>query len=280
MSVSFKLLIYESNPSSLWMNSFWFWADFTPWDWQYRQIYVYQQTKCQKIATELLLSYRHLVGSTARKLSRKCPNLYDDLYQVGQLSLLRSLEKYDQRNASSSEAYASKSMKGSMMNYLRDKAWSMPMPRWMKEKWVRVQRTIDDLTVKQERSPSISEIVNHSNLPMDLTMEVLVGHATSHVTSLDAPVSNEHGEMSMSDVIGKDAKEYQAVETRLDMRQALSQLNEKEKWILHLNFIEGESQRTIAYRLGISQMTVSRTLNQALDKLKQGLFQPVSAIQL
>ncbi|WP_342433092.1 sigma-70 family RNA polymerase sigma factor [Neobacillus sp. FSL H8-0543] len=248
-------------------------------DRQYPKIIDYQQTRCKKLATNLLLAYKHLVDSTARKLSRSRPEFYDDLFQVGQMSLLRSLERYDQGHGSSFETYARTGMMGSMMNYLRDKAWISPMPRWMKEKSIQVQRVIDDLMVKQERPPSISEIVHHSNLPEEVTMEVLAGQASFQVTSLDAPMSGEvQVDFQVADVIGTEAKEYQEVETRMDVSQAWSYLSEKEKQVVHLSFFEEASQRTIAIRLGISQMTVNRTLKRALEKLKQGLYEPVPSI--
>lgn len=250
-----------------------------PKGWQYPQISLYQQTKSTQLATRLLLSYRHLVGSAARKLTRNYPNLYDDLYQVGQLSLLRSLERYDQEYGTRFEAYAWKSMLASMMEYLGDIAWIIPMPGWLKEKWTLVQLAIDDLTVKQEISPSISEIADYTNLTEYVVRKVLAGQAMFHVASLDAPLlSKGQGELTLLEVIGIEVEEYQAVELRLDVSQAWSQLSETEKRILHLNLVEGESQRIIAYRLEISQITVSRTLKQALEKLKQGLFHSTSSL--
>jgi len=226
------------------------------------------------------MSYKHLVDSAARKLSRSRPEFYDDLFQVGQMSLLQSLERYDQRHGTSFEAYARNGMMGSMMNYLRDKTWTTPMPKWMKEKSIQVQRVIDDFIVKQERSPSISEIAQHSNLPEKLTMEVLAGQASLQVTSLDAPMSGEVQVdfYQMADVIGTEAREYQEVEMRLDVSQAWSLLSEEEKQVVHLNFFEEVSQRSIALRLGISQMTVNRILKRALEKLKQGLYESVPFI--
>lgn len=238
-------------------------------------IFVYQRTKSKQLAGMLILTYRHLVGSAAKKLARNHPDLYDDLYQVGQLSLLRSLERYDHGHGSSFEAYARKGITGSMMNYLRDKAWAMPIPRWMKDQWVKVQRAVTDLTVKLERQPSVREVARYTRLPMDLTEKVLAGQASYQVTSLDAPLTNEQGEFTLADLIGMEAREYYAVETRLDMNEALTRLNDRERRILDLNFMQGESQRTIAKRLGMSQMTVSRIIRQALNKLRQGLSQPV-----
>ncbi|MFF2448230.1 sigma factor-like helix-turn-helix DNA-binding protein [Neobacillus sp. NPDC058068] len=96
------------------------------------------------------------------------------------------------------------------------------------------------------------------------------------VTSLDAPLYNVQG-FTLWDVIGEEDKQYHLIETRLDLSQAWSQLNEMEKWILYLIFVEGESQRTAAHRLAISQITVSQTMRYALEKLKQALFEPLSS---
>jgi RNA polymerase sigma-B factor len=245
-------------------------------DRQYPKIKDYQQTKCKKLATKLLLSYKHLVDSTASKLSRSRPEFYDDLFQVGQMSLLKSLESYDQGRGSSFETYARTGMMGAMMNYLRDKSWITPVPRWMKEKSIQIQRVIDDLMVKQERPPSISEIAHYANLPEEITMEVLAGQASFQVTSLDAPLSGEvQVDLQMADVIGTEAREYREIETRLDVTQAWTHLSEKEQQVVHLSFFEEASQRTIATQLGISQMTVNRTLKRALEKLKQRLYEPV-----
>jgi RNA polymerase sigma-B factor len=241
-------------------------------EWQYHLISNYQQSKSKKIAAKLVLSYNHIVAATARRLSRNRPDLYDDLYQVGQISLLRSLERYDQGHGSSFESFARKNMIGYMKNYLRDKAWNVPMPRWMKEKWFQVQQTIDDLTLKQERTPSVAEIAQHINLSEDMTEKLLVGQNSAHVASLDAPLSTDDGELTLSDLIGTEAKEFQSVETRIDFNKALSKLTKIEKWILHLNYMKGVSQRTIAHQLEVSQMTVSRMMKRALEKLRDSLM--------
>ncbi|MCL6571543.1 MAG: sigma-70 family RNA polymerase sigma factor [Bacillus sp. (in: Bacteria)] len=100
----------------------------------------------------------------------------------------------------------------------------------------------------------------------------------SHIASLDAPLSDGQGELTLLEVIGTEVDEYQALELRLDVSQAWSELSELEKRILHLNLFEGESQRIIAYRLEISQITVSRTQKHALEKLKKGLFHSSSSL--
>jgi RNA polymerase sigma-B factor len=247
--------------------------------WQYTLILKYQTSKSKKIAEKLMAAYEYLAGGAARKLSRNHPDLYEDLLQVGRLSLLRSLERYDRSHGFSFEAYASKNIKGSIMNYLRDKAWIMPVPRWMKDHWVKVQRAVDDLTIRKENQPSIQEVASHTKLPIELTERVLTGQTNFQVTSFDATIGYDQGEFTLADVVGTEAEEYKKVETRLDMNRALAKLSEEEKQILHLNFFKGESQRRIAHRLGVSQMTVSRIIRQALQKLKDSLYQPVPLLR-
>ena len=55
----------------------------------------------------------------------------------------------------------------------------------------------------------------------------------------------------------------------MDLQQAMSQLKEQEQKVLLLAFQEGQSQRAIAQRLGVSQMSVSRIQKRATEKLKQ-----------
>ena len=53
------------------------------------------------------------------------------------------------------------------------------------------------------------------------------------------------------------------------LKQALENLNEREKKLIYLRFYEGLTQKEIADRLSLSQMHVSRLLNESLQKLRR-----------
>jgi RNA polymerase sigma-B factor len=74
------------------------------------QILEYQQTKCQAIATELLLRYQPMVKMAASKISKNRPDLFEDLFQVGQMALLRLFEQFDSLLGIQFEPYAMKSL--------------------------------------------------------------------------------------------------------------------------------------------------------------------------
>ncbi|WP_458121292.1 sigma-70 family RNA polymerase sigma factor [Paenibacillus sp. Z6-24] len=232
-------------------------------------IWEYQQTKDNDIATVLIKKYEPMVKMAAGKIARNRPDLYEDLYQVGQMALIRLLQQYDISLGIPFEPYAMKSMIGHMKNFLRDKSWYIQVPRRIKEKGALVQQAIDELTVKLERSPSVREIATFLELSEEETIEVLAGRECYHYVSLDSPLSQEESAATLGELISADVNDYDAVEKRMDLQQALSQLKEQEQKVLLLAFQEGQSQRAIAQKLGVSQMSVSRIQKRATEKLKQ-----------
>lgn len=83
------------------------------------------------------------------------------------------------------------------------------------------------------------------------------------------PLSQEESAATLGELISSDANDYDTVEKRMDLQQALSQLKEQEQKVLLLAFQDGQSQRAIAQTLGVSQMSVSRIQKRATEKLKQ-----------
>ncbi|MGG3283644.1 sigma-70 family RNA polymerase sigma factor [Paenibacillus solani] len=229
----------------------------------------YQQTKDNEIATVLIKKYEPMVKMAAGKIARNRPDLYEDLYQVGQMALIRLLQQYDISLGIPFEPYAMKSMIGHMKNFLRDKSWYIQVPRRIKEKGALVQQAIDELMVKLERSPDVNEIAEYLDLSVEETVEVLAGRECYHYVSLDSPLSQEETGATLGELISSEVNDFDSVEKRMDLQQAMSQLKEQEQKVLLLAFQEGQSQRAIAQRLGVSQMSVSRIQKRATEKLKQ-----------
>ncbi len=232
-------------------------------------IWEYQQTKDNEIATVLIRKYEPMVKMAAGKIARNRPDLYEDLYQTGQMALIRLLQQYDINLGIPFEPYAMKSMIGHMKNYLRDKSWYIQVPRRIKEKGALVQHAIDELTVKLERSPSVDEIAHYLDLTPEETIEVLAGRECYHYVSLDSPLSQDESAATLGELISADVNDFDSVEKRMDLQQALGQLKEQEQKVLILAFQDGQSQRAIAQKLGVSQMSVSRIQKRATEKLKQ-----------
>lgn len=240
------------------------------------EIRLYQQTRSNDIATYLLERYESMVRMAAGKMARNRPDLYEDLYQVGRMSLLRLFEQFDPCHGVKFEAYAMKSMIGHLKNFLRDKSWYIQVPRRIKEKGHLIQKAIDELTVQLERSPDIPEIAAYLELSVEETVEVLAGRECYHYVSLDTPLSQHESAATIGDMMSTGTDQFSALERRLDLEQAIESLKEEEKRVLIFALNEGRSQRSIAQEMGISQMSVSRIQRRAVSKLKEILHDPDS----
>jgi len=229
----------------------------------------YQRTLSDDLADWLIRNYEPMVKLAANKMARNRPDLHDDLYQVGQMSLFRLLKQFDPAMGMPFEPYAMKSIIGHMKNFLRDKSWYIQVPRRIKEKGLLVQHAIDELTVRLERSPNVEEIAGHLGLDAEETLEILAGRDLYHYVSLDTPVSDDDSGASLGELIGSSADEYADLERRLDLEEAMEHLKPEERRVLKLVFESGLSQRSIAEELGVSQMSISRIQKRALDKLRQ-----------
>ena len=234
------------------------------------RIIEYQKTQSEEAATSLLRHYEPMVRMAAGKMSKNHRNLYDDLFQVGQISLLKSMQDYDQAAGSGFEPYAMKSMIGRMKNYLRDKSWYVQIPRRIKEKSNQVQQAIDHLTMKLERSPDVHEIADYLDLSSEETMEILAGRECYQSISLDAPIQEEENR-TLGEIIPAKKDEFRKTENKIILDEAMDHLGKEEKIVIHHIYVNGDSQRKIAKLLGISQMSVSRIQRRAVKKLRETL---------
>ncbi|MEX2461127.1 MAG: sigma-70 family RNA polymerase sigma factor [Paenibacillaceae bacterium] len=229
----------------------------------------YQQTNTNEIATKLIIYYQPIVKKAAGKMSRNKPDLYEDLFQVGQMAMLRLFQQFDCVMGIPFEAYAMKSIIGHLKNYLRDKSWFIKVPRRIKEKGLIIQHAVDELTVSLERSPRMDEIADYLALSVEETIEIMAGRNCYNYISLDTPLFNEENSSTIGDLIGSQADDYQSFEMRADLDEAMVRLEKDERIIIFLVYNEGQSQRQIAVQLGISQMSVSRIQKRAIGKLKE-----------
>lgn len=228
----------------------------------------YQRTLCNDLAEQLIRNYEPMVKMAANKMSRNRPDLYDDLFQVGQMSLFRLLKQFDPTLGMPFEPYAMKSIIGHMKNYLRDKSWYIQVPRRIKEKGFIVQQAIDELMSKLERSPNVEEIAQYLELEIEETLEILAGRDLYHYVSLDTPISDDENTAVLGELIGSQADDYAALERKLDIQEAMEHLKPEERQVLLMVFESGLSQRSIADKLGVSQMSISRIQKRSIDKLK------------
>jgi RNA polymerase sigma-B factor len=91
--------------------------------------------------------------------------------------------------------------------------------------------------------------------------------------SLDAAItSSEDGEAALADFIGIDDNALELVEDFNALAPMIAELDNRERRIIPMRFVDECTQAQIGEHLGISQMHVSRLLNRTLTKLREGML--------
>lgn len=232
----------------------------------------YQQSQDEAAQTNLVLHYQQLVESIARKYSHG-KSYYDDIVQVGMLGLLGAIRRFDPSFGRSFEAFAVPTIVGEIKRFLRDKTWDVHVPRRIKELGPRIKAAVESLTTELQRSPSISEIANYLEVQDEEVLEAMEMGRSYQALSMDHSIESDSdgSTVTLFDVVGKEDEGFEMTNRRMIVAEAMDILNDREKQIIQLTYLEQMSQKEAGERLGISQMHVSRIQRKAIKKLQEAI---------
>ena len=219
-------------------------------------------------AKELLISGNlKLVLSVLKKFYYKVDNM-DDLFQVGCVGLIKAIDNFNLDYDVQFSTYAVPMILGEIKRFIRD------------NNIVRVSRSLKDIAYKSlnfmeeyyalnGKEPSVSLISKELGFS-----EFDIGNALLSLKepiSMYEPIYNDGGDtIYLFDQI-EDKKYNNNISNRLELENAISDLDEREKFILDQRFVVGKTQMEVADILDISQAQVSRLEKKAIKELKKVL---------
>ena len=213
-----------------------------------------------------------LVEHLARRF-RNRGEPYDDLVQVATIGLIKSVDRFDLDRGVEFSTYATPTIVGEIKRHFRDKGWAVRVPRRLQELRLSLASATSELSQKQGRSPTVSELAAHLKITDEEVLEGLESANAYSTLSLDAGDSGSGDEpMPVAETLGVEDEGLEGVEYRESLKPMLEQLPAREKKILMLRFFKNMTQSEIAAEIGISQMHVSRLLARTLAQLRQGLL--------
>ena len=225
----------------------------------------YIQSRDPDLRDEVVRAYLPAARSVARKFAGRGVD-EDDLFQVASLAMVKALDRFDPEKGVKFVSYVIPSMVGEVRNYFRDSARLIRLPRRGVQLAAQVNRARDELEQALGRSPRADEIADRLNVRLEDVLEAL--EIYNHRTiSLDS----EDEETPIENFVGAEDAALEAFETSEQLAGAMSALSERERSVIRMRFFENLSQRQIAEKLNLSQMTVSRVERQALDALKKNI---------
>lgn len=219
--------------------------------------------------------YLNLVEDSLKLVNKIVSSIYpipftvsrDDLIQVGAIGVLKAIDTYEIKDKGSFKTYASKFIKGKILQYLRDKANLVKTPRETAENINIVKNYLENL--KTDSLPSAKEIAQALNMSENKVQDILNTELTKNIVSLDQKVYSTDGVETLADRIQSDVdKEYEInFENKKIIEYALEKLPKDEKTAIYRYYIEEETKKTIALELGVSQTQVARLIKRALNKM-------------
>ncbi|RYL94841.1 RNA polymerase sporulation sigma factor SigF [Sporolactobacillus sp. THM7-4] len=188
----------------------------------------------------------------------------DDLFQIGCIGLLKSVDKFDLSFDVKFSTYAVPMIIGEIQRFIRDDG-AVKVSRSLKETGIRVRKKRDELSKKLGRHPTIGELADALDLsPEDI---VLSQEAIRTPSSIHETVYENDGDpITLLDQIsdGDSGKWFD----KIVVREAVERLNDREKLIVYLRYYKDQTQTEVASRLGISQVQVSRLEKKILEEIR------------
>ena len=228
----------------------------------------YSRTHSEALLDEICRQYLPLVGAIARRFSGRGVD-YDDLYQVAALALVKAVQRFDADKGVQFSTYVTPTIVGEVKNYFRDKSRTITLPRRSGALLKQIEAAREKLTHTLMRSPTVDELAAETGETAFVILETLEMRGAMTPISLDTSSTPADENLTIQAVLGQDEAGYETVETQDAVRQIMASLPENERQLLKMRYFDGLSQRDVALRLGISQMTVSRLEKKALMRARE-----------
>ena len=216
---------------------------------------------------ELVRRHSDLAASISRRYRGKGID-DDDLVQVANMALLKAIQRYDP-SLGSIRPYAAATISGELKRLLRDRGWSVRVPRSLQERSLEVAKTAEAMAQELNRAPEPAEIAKKLDLDEEEVLEAIEARQAYSSSSVDKP-ADATGVTLLERLEDGDAHLLLA-DDRVVIEEAMAKLPERQQRILRLRFNEDMTQSEIADEIGISQMHVSRLLTKALKSLENSL---------
>lgn len=213
---------------------------------------------------ELINGNLRLVLSVIQRFGGRGENP-DDLFQVGCIGLIKSIDNFDINQNVRFSTYAVPMIIGEIRRYLRDNN-AIRVSRSIKDTAYKAMQVKERLMSERQNEPSVEEIAKELGQPVAEVVTALESIVSP--VSLYDPVYSDGGDtIFVLDQIGDNNDDNNWLD-EINLKESIKNLSDREKHILGLRFMQGKTQMEVSREIGISQAQVSRLEKGALDKIK------------
>jgi len=225
----------------------------------------YYSDHSQVSINELIENNLVLVKKIAWQIFGRVQNVVEieDLIQQGMEGLVSAAQKYSPKEGVNFQQYAQLRIRGSIIDYLRKNS---NLCRTTIKKKQDYEKKKNELQKKLNRDPTKSELIDFMDVPEEEFNYWEQAFEANHVQSLDSA----YNEYSILYASSKNDPEMslQDKQLKLQIRNALSVLNQREAMVAQLYYVEEFNIYEIADILGISTGRISQIKKTIVEKLR------------
>lgn len=218
----------------------------------------YRQTGSLQDRDKLAELNRKLVCKIANRVAKQCPEPVEDLIQLGEIGLLKAIDRYDPDRGNAFSSFAVPWIQGEMQHFLRDDWQHLKIPRRAFEEASKVKRAQRQM----------------AKAGREVTAEVAaagVGIEHKRWTWISEAVQRK--QLAALDEVAEVANEPEEDRDQLFklLRREIAKLSELQIRCLTEHYFQALSVEAIARRESLTVVEVQAILTQATDKLRHNL---------
>lgn len=218
----------------------------------------------KKAREDLINGNLRLVLSVIQRFANRGENM-DDLFQVGVIGLIKAIDNFNLDLDVRFSTYAVPMIIGEVRRFLRDNN-AVRVSRSMRDTAYKAMQVKERLMNENQKEPTVEEIAKELN--MKKSDVVLALESIVEPVSLYEPVYSDGGDtIYVMDQVGDSNTDSDWVD-EIAIKDEISKLDDRERNIMYLRFMQGKTQMEVAKEVGISQAQVSRLEKNALKRIK------------
>ena len=230
-----------------------------------RELFVRLQSGDVEAREQLVICNLRLVLSLVGRFAQRGEQA-DDLFQVGCIGLLKSIDHFDLKHNVRFSTYAVPMILGEIRRHLRDHH-ALRVSRSLRDIAYKAMKAKEEIQLHQLHEPTLAQIAEKLEMAEEEVLYAL--DAIQDPVSLHEPIYADNGDpVYMMDQL-KSKENDENWLTYVSIKDSMKKLNERQQKILAKRYYLGETQTEIAASLGISQAQISRLEKSALMQMQQ-----------
>ena len=233
-----------------------------------RQLLISTKEGNAEAREQVIIGNLRLVLSVIKKFTNRSENA-DDLFQIGCMGLIKSIDNFDLGHNVKFSTYAVPMIIGELRRYLRDNN-SIRVSRSLKDISYKALLARDKLLLENNEEPTLTQIAKELNLPIEEVTSAL--NAIQQPVSIFEPMnhaSNDGDDILIMDRVIDKVNSDESWLQNISIKEGIKKLKEMERLVLTLRYFHGRTQTEVSEEIGFSQAHVSRLEKDALLHLRK-----------